>query len=324
MKGVKVSEAAKLLKGIPGTSVKVDFLRNDIKYEVDFVRAIIDVPTVKYSYINNKYGYLRITQFAGTTDSHVKKALIDFKEKKVKSIIVDLRSNPGGLLGQVIKIVDFFQDEGVIVSTQGRSTFDKSVNRANKFDTLVDNNIPVIILIDQGSASASEIFSGSLKDNKRAILIGEKSYGKGSVQTVKQLNGDGYKITIAKYYTPSGVCIDGIGIEPDIEVKEPELNDDEKDSLRKIYKDKIIDDYVKNNPRPTLEQINEEVKLIQKKGYVLTDRLLRKMLKNAIEFNDDNKTIYDLDYDIQLQKAVEVLDHNLLEFKDNGLILKKE
>ncbi|HOV13737.1 MAG TPA: S41 family peptidase [Spirochaetota bacterium] len=323
LRSVKVSEAAKMLKGTPGTSVKVEFIRNEIKYEVEFVRAIIDVPTVKYSYIKDKYGYLRITQFAGTTDGYVKKALSEFKDKNIKGMIVDLRSNPGGLLGQVIKIVDFFQDDGIIVSTKGRSNFDNSVSKANKFDTLVANDIPVIILIDQGSASASEIFSGALKDNKRAILIGEKSYGKGSVQTIKRLDYDGYKITIAKYYTPSGVCIDGIGIEPDIAIKEPELNDDEKDSLRKLYKDKIIDEYVKKNPHPTIEQINEEIKIIQKKGYSLSDRHLKKLLKNAIELTEDTKIVYDLEYDIQLQKAVEVLDNNLLEFKDGTFILKK-
>lgn len=323
LKGVKVSEAAKLLKGVPGTPVKVEFIRNEIKYEVELVRAIIDVPTVKYSYINDKYGYLRITQFAGTTDGYVKKALLEFKEKNIKGMVVDLRSNPGGLLGQVIKIVDFFQDEGVIVSTKGRNVFDNSVNNANKFDTIVSKDIPLIVLIDQGSASASEIFSGAIKDTKRGILIGEKSYGKGSVQTIHRLDYDGFKITIAKYYTPSGVSIDGIGIMPDIEVKEPELNDDEKEALRKIYKDKVIEEFLKKNPHPTEDKIKEEIKVLQEKGYKLSERHLRKLIKNSIDMTEDNKSIYDMEYDIQLQKAIEVLDNNLIEYKDGVYLLKK-
>nr|HPO50632.1 S41 family peptidase [Spirochaetota bacterium] len=320
---VKVGDAAKMLKGTPGTPVKVEFLRNEIKYEVELVRAIIDVPTVKYSYINDKYGYLRITQFAGTTDGYVKKALLDFRDKKISGMVIDLRSNPGGLLGQVIRIVDFFQDEGVIVSTRGRNVFDSGVNKANKLDTIVSSDIPIIILIDGGSASASEIFSGALKDNKRVILVGEKSYGKGSVQTIKRLDSDGYKITIAKYYTPSGVCIDGVGIEPDVEVKEPEMNDDEKEALRKVYKDKVIDEYVKKNPHPTIEQINDEIKLIKSKGYNLSDRHLRKMIKNAVDLTEDNKMIYDLEFDLQLQKAVEIFDNNMMELKEGAFYLKK-
>lgn len=235
IKGISVSEAAKRLKGKPGTKVKIEFIRDEVKYETELLRAIIDVPTVKYTTIDDDYGYLRITQFTGTTDKHVKEALLDFKQKKIKGIIVDLRYNPGGLLSQVITIVDYFQNNGVIVSTKGRKLSENSIYKATKFNTIVDMDIPVMVLIDNGSASASEIFSGAMKDLKRGILIGEKTYGKGSVQTIRRLNKDGFKITISKYYTPSDVCIDGIGITPDIIIKEPELSEEEKEALRRLY-----------------------------------------------------------------------------------------
>ena len=216
LKGVSVSAAADMLRGKPGTKVNVEILRNDMTFEVDIKRAIIDLPSVKHAFINNKYGYLRIVQFAGTTTKYVKEALNEFQKKEVEAIIVDLRYNPGGLLSQVIDIVDLFQSEGIIVSTRGRSVFDSRASEASERTTIVNKEIPVIVLIDQGSASASEIFAGAIKDTKRGILIGEKTFGKGSVQTIYRMGDDGFKLTIAKYYTPSDICIDGIGIEPDI------------------------------------------------------------------------------------------------------------
>ena len=236
LKGVSVTEAAKRLKGVPNTPVKIEFLRDDIKYEVELIRALIDVPTVKFDIINNKWGYLRITQFSGTTYAHVREAIEKFNKDTIQGMIVDLRLNPGGLLDSVINIVDLFQNEGVIVSVKGRRLNEESIHRSSKFNTMVDEKTPIVVLIDGGSASASEIFSGAIKDNNRGILVGEKSFGKGSVQSIQLLGDgtDGFKLTTAKYYTPSGVSIHGIGIQPDIEVKEPELSDDEKKHFARL------------------------------------------------------------------------------------------
>jgi carboxyl-terminal processing protease len=323
LKGVKVNEAAKILKGTPGTTVKIEFMRNDNKMEVELQRAFIKVPTVKSSIINDKYGFLRITQFSGETDADVKKALKDFKDKKTKAVIVDLRSNPGGLLETVERIVNFFQEDGIIVSTIGRDSRNNEIRKASKLNTIITKEIPVVVLIDQGSASASEIFAGAIKDLHRGILIGEKTYGKGSVQTFRQLGEDGFKFTIAKYYTPSGICIDGIGIQPDIEVKDPVLNDDENAALVKLYKNKVIDEYLKKTPAPKEADIDKFVKDIQAKGYNLTTRLLKKLVKNSAELTSENKTIYDLEYDLQLNKAIEVLDKGQLEYKNGEYLLKK-
>ncbi len=327
-KGLRVDEVAKMLKGTPGTSVKIEFLRDEVKFEVELIRANIDFPSVKSGYIgdNNKYGYLRITQFAGTTSKHVHDELIKLMNNKIEGLIVDLRMNPGGLLRQVVEIVDYFQDDGVIVSTKGRSIFSDSIEKANKFNTIVPKNIPMIVLIDDGSASASEIFAGAVKDTNRAILVGDKSYGKGSVQTFHELDGgvDGFKLTIAKYYTPSGICIDGIGIEPDIKVKEPEFSEQEKETLKKLYTDKIIDQYVKKNPKANQDEVNKWVAELKTKGYNLPDKYLKKLFKNALDISVENKPPYDLEYDIQLQKALEILNKKEYQYNDGQYNIVKQ
>lgn len=221
----------------------------------------------------------------------------------------------------VIESVDYFQDDGVIVSTRGRKESENKVYEASKFNTLVNQNIPVIVLIDKGSASASEIFSGALKDTKRGILIGEKSYGKGSVQTIFQLVNDGFKLTIAKYYTPSNISIDGIGIEPNLEVKGLDLNDDEKQILKKIYDNKIIEKFVSENPNPSAKDIDDYVKGLINKGYIISDKYLKKLIKNAVEIDNSEKPIYDLDFDTPLQKAIEVFDKGMIKSGKDGYYL---
>lgn len=322
LKGVSVEKAASMLRGEPGTTVKLEILSNGITYTVELVRENIVLPTVKSAIIDKKFGYLRITEFSGKTPEKVKKTLQEFKENKVKGIIVDLRYNPGGLLSSVIEIADYFLSEGIIVSTQSR--YNKEESKAKYFDTIVKPEIPVIVLIDSGSASASEIFAAALKDNNRAILIGEKSYGKGSVQSIYQLGEhDGFKLTIAKYFTPSGVSIEGVGITPDIVLKEPELTDEEKIILKKLYTDKAIDNLLKNvNVKDiNFETLDVLVKELQNKGYKLPERILKKLIKNAIELELPTKEIYDLEYDLQLKKAVEILESGI-EVKDKKIYLK--
>ncbi len=307
LKGVSVSEAANKLRGTPGTNVKVEFTRYGVTQEVTIRRAMIDVPSVRSDFIND-VGYLRLTQFTGTTSGYVKKTLRDFKSKNVKGIIVDLRSNPGGLLSQVIEIVDMFQNEGVIVSTKGRNIGENTVSNASSFNTIVPIDTPIVVLVDKWSASASEIFAGAIKDTKRGVIIGEKTYGKGSVQTIIRLGQDGFKLTIAKYYTPSGTSIDGIGVVPDIIVEEPEFTEDEKNDLEIILKDNLIDKFIDSTPKPSEEQITVFLKDIKDKGIKLSDRYLRRMIRQRIVNEDGKKQIYDLEYDTQLQKAMEVIN----------------
>jgi len=323
LKDKNVTQAAEMLRGNPGTKVKVEIMRNgDVSFEVEITRAKIDLPSVKYSMIKDKYGYLRITQFAGTTSKHVKEALDFFNEKKAEGVIVDLRYNGGGLLREVVEIVDYFQDDGVIVSTIGRHS--KDIYKAKSSTTLIDKKIPVLVIIDNGSASASEIFAGAIKDRKRGILIGEKSFGKGSVQSIFDLgsDGDGFKMTVAKYYTPNNICIDGIGIDPDIEVKEPELTKEEKDNLERLYKDKIIDKLIEENPDPDNEELEKLINKLIDKGYKLPKRYLKKLLRDAAEFDNDKRPIYDLEFDLQLQKSIELFENDKLKYFNGKFNLK--
>ncbi|MDO4589106.1 MAG: S41 family peptidase [Fusobacterium sp.] len=212
-------ESVKKLKGEPNTKVKVTVLRDKAKEpkDIEITRAVVELKYVKQRMLDNNIGYLRLTQFGENVYPDVRKALEELQKNGMKGLIFDLRSNPGGALDQSIKIASMFLKEGKVVSVKSKDGNEQVSTREGKYY----GDFPLVVLINGGSASASEIVSGAIKDNKRGILVGEKTFGKGSVQTLIPLpDGDGMKLTIAKYYTPSGICIHGIGIEPDVKVEE--------------------------------------------------------------------------------------------------------
>lgn len=214
-------ESVKKLKGEPNTKVKVTVYREATKEtkDIEIERAVVELKYVKHRMLDDKIGYLRLTQFGENVYPDVKKAMEDLQKNNMKALVFDLRSNPGGALDQAIKISSMFLKEGRVVSVKSKEGAEQVSNREGKYY----GDFPLVILINGGSASASEIVAGAIKDNKRGILVGEKSFGKGSVQTLIPLpDGDGMKLTIAKYYTPSGISIHGKGIEPDVVVVEKE------------------------------------------------------------------------------------------------------
>ena len=222
VQGKSLTEAVELMRGPVGSDIELTVRRIGVKKAIIFniTREIIKIASVKSKYIDNNIGYLRLTSFNENSGNQIKKKIKEFNKKKnLKGYILDLRNNPGGLLSQAIKITDFFLEDGEIVSTKGRK---KSENRkwfARKGD--LTNGKTLIILINYGSASASEIVAGALKDHKRAILVGEHSYGKGSVQSVIPLRNKGaIRLTISKYYLPSGESISEVGVTPDIKIEE--------------------------------------------------------------------------------------------------------
>ena len=222
VQGKTLSEAVELMRGPVGSGIELTVRRKGVKKALTFnlVREVIEIQSVKSELLNENIGYIRLTSFNENSATQIKKRLNDLKKNKVlKGYILDLRNNPGGLLSQAIKISDFFLDSGEIVSTKSRK---KSENRkwfASKGD--LTSGKPLIVLINYGSASASEIVAGALKDHKRAIVLGENSYGKGSVQSIIPLKNKGaIRLTIAKYYLPSGASISEVGVTPDIEVDE--------------------------------------------------------------------------------------------------------
>ena len=214
-------ECVKKLKGKENTTVKVTVIRDGVKdpKDIEIKRAVVELKYVKSRMVDtkNKIGYLRLTQFGENVYPDVAKALEGLQAQGMKALIFDVRSNPGGALDQAVKITSMFIKDGKIVSVKSKDGEEKVSNREGKFY----GDFPLVVLVNGGSASASEILAGAIKDDKRGILIGEKTFGKGSVQTLVGLpDGDGIKLTIAKYYTPSGVCIHGVGIEPDVKVEE--------------------------------------------------------------------------------------------------------
>ncbi|WP_297598671.1 S41 family peptidase [uncultured Cetobacterium sp.] len=268
-------QCVKKLKGEPGTSVKLTVYREEAKEtkDVELKRSIIELKYVKSRIIDKNIGYLRLTQFGEDVYKDVKKDLEGLLKKGAKGIILDLRSNPGGSLGQAVKISSMFIPEGKIVSTKGKTGDEEIAYREGKYF----GDFPLIILINEGSASASEIVSGAIKDYKRGILIGEKSFGKGSVQTLLPLpDGDGIKITIAKYYTPSGVSIHGKGIEPDILVEE-------KDDFLFFngFVTNVNEEETKENRNEIIKEVKgeEEAKKIMSKGDIQLDRAVLEMNK---------------------------------------------
>ena len=224
VQGKSLLEAVKLMRGPVGTSINLTIRRKNIKKPLEFkiVRKIIEVQSVSSKILgeNKNLGYIRLKSFNENSDKQFLKSIKEFEKKpKLKGYVVDLRNNPGGLLTQAINITDFFLEDGEIVSTKGRKVSETRKFFARKGDEV--NGKPVVVLINNGSASASEIFAGALKDHKRAIILGENSYGKGSVQSIIPLkNGGGMRLTISKYYLPSGDSISEVGVTPDIIVEE--------------------------------------------------------------------------------------------------------
>ena len=222
VQGKSLSEAVDIMRGPVGSAIELTVRRRGVKKALTFniTREIIEVQSVKSELLDNNIGYIRLTSFNENSSEQIKERVNKLnKNENLKGYILDLRNNPGGLLSQAIRITDFFLENGEIVSTKSRKVSENRKWFAKKGD--LTNGKTLIVLINYGSASASEIVAGALKDHKRAIILGENSYGKGSVQSIIPLKNRGaIRLTVAKYYLPSGKSISEVGVTPDIEVAE--------------------------------------------------------------------------------------------------------
>ena len=267
-----LSEAVKLMRGKPGTKITIWIWRKGWAEPKPFTitRAIIKIKSVKYRILPGDIGYIRFTMFQRTSVDEFKKALEALeKDKKLQGIIVDVRNNPGGLLDSAVAISDFFLPKGkLIVYTKGR--IPESIKKYYSLhDPIVPTDIPVVMLVNGGTASAAEILTGALRYNNRAVVVGEKTFGKGSVQTLYPLDmGYAVKITTAKYYMPNHKCIDGKGIEPDIVVK---LSKEDVETLKKEFKE--------------MEEHPEKTEEIRKKQEKRIDNQLRRAMEVIKEFH---------------------------------------
>jgi carboxyl-terminal processing protease len=252
-------QAVSMMRGPKGTKVRVTILRDGVKKPIEFelIRDVIPIVSVKSIQLKPGYGYIRLSQFAGNTTDELEKALAELEsgETSIKGLILDLRDNGGGLLNQSIKVADLFLDDGKILSIKGRHN--KNTKEFKASPNQLQRDYPMIVLINGGSASASEIVAGALQDQKRALILGTTSFGKGSVQTVETLrDGSGLKLTIARYYTPSGRSIQAKGIEPDIVLKHRKL-DAQEDQEEGLIKERDLENHLEAEPDQGKKQSKE-------------------------------------------------------------------
>lgn len=349
-KDITLFDAVAKLRGAKGTQVTIMVRREGIKEPISFTitRDIIEIKSVKYDTIQGHIGYIRITNFNQNTASELKKAISKLKENTMDSLILDLRNNPGGLLDSAIAVASEFLSPGMlIVSTKGRTPEMNIDYITSKNGNFVD--CPLVVLVNGGSASASEIVSGAIQDPQykkylisdqneylklkekkdvvieeigagkwsikekvgapRGVVLGEKSFGKGSVQTVIPVSEDcGIALTTAKYYTPSGRSIHGKGIIPDIIAKPYELTTQESEMIDKLYESDYIKKFIQSNPAYTEENLTEFVEKLAKQGINLNRAIIQRSIeveKRRIE--GKGELIYDIATDPQLQRAVDVL-----------------
>lgn len=238
VKGMALSDAVKIMRGKPGTDIVLTIVRDgeDRSLNITITRAVIRVTSVKSRMLEPGYGYVRISQFQSRTGENLREALAKLEDEadgSLKGLVLDLRNNPGGVLSAAVSVSDAFLTEGIIVYTEGR--LDDAKLKFNAKPTDILNGAPLVVLVNGGSASASEIVAGALQDHQRAIIMGQKTFGKGSVQTILPMdNGSALKLTTAKYYTPSGVSIQATGISPDIELENLKLADTDAPATSRI------------------------------------------------------------------------------------------
>ena len=307
--GFTTQEVSKRLRGKPGTKVIVTLFRDDsFTFDVTLTRAEIEIPTVRTTLINEDIGYLRIIEFTPFTESRVKESLTEFSSGGVDKLIIDVRSNPGGLLDSVVDIADLFFSGGVIVSTRYRQSHLNQTHRASA-GKVAPSSTKIVVLIDRGSASASEILTGALKDRERATIIGEKSFGKGSIQQIVPLDNSAIKITTGRYYTPNGTSIDKLGITPDIVVTEPELSEEQLEAYAKLLQENRVSAFIDENPSPSEKQINAFINGIRSEGLDPGEKLLKLMIRREGERRLNVPPVVDLEFDSILIRAVNFLNN---------------
>jgi carboxyl-terminal processing protease len=286
-----------MMRGPKGTRVSVTIAREGEKEPLDFelVRDVIPIVSVKEIILKPGYGYIRLSQFSGSTTKELEAALQKVESAKVqmKGLILDLRNNGGGLLNQAIKVSDLFLEEGKILSIKGRNKKNTKEYMANP--DMVSHKYPMVVLINGGSASASEIVAGALQDQKRALILGTPSFGKGSVQTVETLrDGSGLKLTIARYYTPSGRSIQAKGIEPDIVLKHKRIDPTEVQE-EGLLKEKDLLNHLEAEPDKNKNETSEPQKSKPKNQ------------EQEMQFRVGPLSIDQLRTDNQVMRALEIL-----------------
>ncbi|MEA1964752.1 MAG: S41 family peptidase [Candidatus Aerophobetes bacterium] len=301
---ITLQEAAEKMRGKPGTRVSITIERKGEENPLEFTitRAIIEIPNVEKQIVAKDIGYIKIIGFTNRdTDKDVRKALRELAKKKIEGLILDLRNNPGGLLEEAVKVSDEFLSSGEIVSIKGRDSSQDRIFLAHPEEEVED--MPLVVLINELSASASEIVAGAIKDQERGVLLGERSFGKGTVQEVITLEKEGaLALTTAKYYTPSGVCIEGKGIEPDMKVEPFTPNLEEETILDEMRKSGDVKDFLRKYPLWEKENLTPLIDQLREEGIEAREDFLRRVLREK-DKDEEN----DILNDKQLVQAIELL-----------------
>ena len=284
-KDISIMEAVKLIRGPKGSKVELTIRREGLEKPISFLitRDVIPIKSVRSFFLPSDIGYIRVSNFQGNTGQELSKALEEMEAKrKLKGLILDLRNNPGGLLSQAIKVTDEFLDSGLIVSIKGR---DKKEEKSIAHKNRELRKYPMIVLVNEGSASAAEIVAGALQDNKKALILGTSTFGKGSVQTLFPLSdGSGLRLTTALYYTPSGRSIQASGIEPDIVVASIPSKEKPKEKEHQIIKEKDLEGHIEEDT-PELKREEE----------------------NGVSPDEKSRIQERIDNDNQLRRAIQIL-----------------
>lgn len=291
VKGMTLNEAVNIMRGKPNTDIELTIVREGESQPlvIRITREIIRVKSVKNRMLEPGYGYVRITNFQSRTTTDLLKAISDLqKEEQLKGLVLDLRNNPGGVLNGAVGVSDAFIDNGLIVYTEGRVNDSSQRYVATPGDSL--SGAPLVVLINGGSASASEIVAGAMQDHKRGIIMGTKSFGKGSVQTIQELrNGSAVKLTTARYFTPNGRSIQATGIEPDITLSTVRLSDADEQA-RETYSENDLDGRL-SNPNNSSEPIDSDkpdAEALARSDFQLYEAL--NLLKGLYILNDINNS----------------------------------
>jgi len=306
-------EAVRRLRGPQGTSVTINVLRGEIRFELSIVREIIEIESVQSALIgdDNEIGYVNILTFTPRTPDAMRTAVTRLSSEGARAFIFDVRSNGGGSYEAVVSMANDLLDSGTIVSIQARNSRHNRVEQANS-RTIIDVNVPIVVLINEGSASASEIFAGALQDNNRATIIGNTSFGKAQVQSLFPLVNDfsqSFKITTAFYYTPGGVNIDNEGISPDIYIEGIYWNDEAQNNYVALMLSEQLAYFRTLGRLATVSELDGLVAVMQAEGNILPPIFIKKVASEVAALSmQDNRPIFFLEFDEALQKAVGFLE----------------
>lgn len=306
--GLSTEEVANRLRGPEGTDVTLTVRRaRSQKIEYTLTRAQVEVPTVRHALMPDSIAYMRVSSFTPFTVQRMEEAIEEFEEDGYNGLVIDLRGNTGGLLNAAIDSADLFLDEGVIVGTTSRVRNGGREYTARS-RTIVPEDLPVVVLVDSGSASGAEILAGALQDSGRAVLVGTPTFGKGSVQQVRQAGAieGGFRLTLSRYYTPSGTYIDNEGIEPDYESSMPTLSDAEQERYVDLLESMAVEEFVDEDEDPSDSDVDAFVSRISDE-FELPERSVRRLVREEVSRRRNEAIIYDLDFDTVLREAVDLI-----------------